>query len=72
MKDRKGMTEEDALACLQRNGVRITEKTTERNGIKVVYSRLIRPGIPAGLKVLSAIDCLVKYFPKRKYHYQSA
>lgn len=63
-------TEQEHLDRLSRNRVRIEEKYTERNGVPVVLSRVIRPAQPPGLKVLSSILALTQYFRKGKYYYE--
>ena len=63
-------TEQFHLDRLSRNRVRIDEKYTEKNGIKVVSSRVIRPAVKPGLKVLTSIMALTQYFRSGKYYYQ--
>ena len=57
-KERKRLSKEEAIGCLQRNGVRVVEEYNSKTDHKdrmVIWTR------PIGLKVRSAVDCLCNY-----------
>jgi len=65
-------TEEECVKTLKRNGVRINEvysKSYMGDGPAPVIRRDIVPSVAMGLKLIRVVDCLLHYFPKRKYHY---